>query len=193
MIVIAGSPVAELGPDGMHRAEGLGVRVARNLIRQGEQVELIGRIGADREGDELTLSLARDGIGHVALMRDAAQITPIGSSARGIELDYGDVQLGLRYLTNFTAVLLLGPTSRTFVQSVADEAAYCGAHLIVVGEEFKGQGEGSRSDSGSLGTPTPLHQVAPPLFVPHPQVESAEFEAVLTALLMASEGGATKE
>ena len=192
MIAIIGSPIAELAADGTHQAGGLGVRVARALVRGGERVEMIGRIGADRIGEELTLSLARDGIGHVALLRDAALATPVGTSARGIDLDRGDAQLGLRYLTSFSAVLLIDPASTALVQSVTEESAYGGAHLIVVGDASLEHGVVAPGESGAPGTPASLREVAPPLFVARPSAESAEFDAYLVGLLASDEGGSAK-
>jgi hypothetical protein len=192
MIAIIGSPIGEVTADGTHQAGGLGVRVARALVRGGERVELIGRIGADWIGEELTLSLARDGIGHVALLRDAARATPVGASARGIELDRGDAQLGLRYLTSFSAVLLIDPANVTLIQGVTEESAYGGAPLIVVGDSYLEDGEVPPAASGAPGTPVPLREVAPPLFVARPSAESAEFDAYLAGLLASDEGGSAK-
>jgi len=192
MIAIIGSPAAELVADGSHQAGGLGVRVARALVRGGERVEMIGRIGADRIGEELTLSLARDGIGHVALLRDAALTTPVGAAARGIELDRGDAQLGLRYLTSFSAVLLIDPANVTLVQGVTEESAYGGAHLIVVGDADLEHGVVAPAESGAPGTSTSLREVAPPLFVARPSAESPEFDAYLAGLLASDEGGSAK-
>jgi hypothetical protein len=162
------------------------------LVRGGERVEMIGRIGADRVGEELTLSLARDGIGHVALLRDAALSTPVGSTARGIALDRGDAQLGLRYLTSFSAVLLIDPESVTLLQSVAEEAAYSGAHLVVVGDADLEHGVVVPAASGAPVTSTSMREVAPPLFVARPSAESAEFDAYLAGLLASDEGGSAK-
>ena len=43
----------------------------------GSTVQLAGKIGDDPAGDEILLSLNRDGIGHVALLRDAGHPTRI--------------------------------------------------------------------------------------------------------------------
>lgn len=192
MIAIISSPIAEQATDGSHHAGGLGVRVARLLVRAGGRVEMIGRIGADRVGEELTLSLARDGIGHVALLRDAALSTPVGTTARGIALDRGDAQLGLRYLTSFSAVLLIDPESVTLLRSVAEEAAYSGAHLVVVGDTDLERGVVSPIASSATGTVAALREVAPPLFLARHSAESPEYDAVLAGLLTSDEGGAAK-
>jgi hypothetical protein len=192
MIAIIGSPAAELAADGSHQASGLGVRVARALVRGGERVEMIGRIGADQIGEELTLSLARDGIGHVALLRDAALTTPVGSAARGIEIDRGDAQLGLRYLTSFSAVLLIDPASSTLVHGVTEESAYGGAHLIVVADAELENEVVAPAAIAAPGTPSSLRQVAPPIFVARPRAESPEFDAYLAGLLASDEVGSAE-
>jgi len=192
VIAIIGSPVAERAADGTHHAAGLGVRVARLLVHARERVEIVGKIGADRVGEELTLSLARDGIGHVALLRDAALFTPVGPTARGAALDRGDAQLGLRYLTSFTAVLLIDPESLALQRGVAEEAAYSGAHLVVVGEvdlEAEAASHGTSGASGGLGA---KREVAPPLFLARPSGERSEFDTLLAGLLAVEEGGAAK-
>ena len=192
MIAIIGSPTAALTAEGLHEAGGLGVRVARALIRGGERVELIGRIGADRIGEELTLSLARDGIGHVALLRDASLATPVGAGVRGIDLDRGDAQLGLRYLTSFSAVLLIDPANTALIQGVAEDSAYGGANLVVVGDADLEHGVVAPAASGAPGTPMSPREVAPPLFVARPSAESEEFDAYLAGLLVSDEGGSAK-
>lgn len=193
MIAIVGSPIAELGAEGSHQAGGLGVRVARALLRDGQRVEMIGRVGADRIGEEVTLSLARDGIGHVALLRDAVLSTPVGGESRGIELDRGDAQLGLRYLTSFSAALLIDPASIALTQCVAEEAAYSGAHLIVVGDAHLEAAVAPLGTTGAYGRPPSQREVAPPLFVARPNALSPEFDEYLAGLLASEEGGSAKE
>lgn len=192
MIAIVGSPIAEVDGSGAHQAGGLGVRVARALRRLDERVEIIGRIGTDRAGEEITLSLARDGIGHVALLRDAALPTPVGPSARGIELDRGDVQLGLRYLTSYSSVLLVDPRDAALVQAVAEEAAFGGAYLLVVAdadlEHLAPTQTGQRTPSASGSR----REVAPPLFVARPAASTAAFDDYLVGLLVPGDGGSAQ-
>ena len=180
VVVIIGSPNAERDADGGHRASGLAVRVARGLVQHGERVELIGRVGADSIGDEAILSLARDGISHVALLRDPSLVTPISGASSGIAIDAGDAQLGLRYLTNFAAVLLIDPLDASVVEQVAEDAAYVGAQMIVVAD-------GAKVAEGSLQLPVVGGGSPPPLLIPRPSVESAEFDALLVALASSGE------
>ena len=48
VIVIIGSPTALPDTSGVHQAGGLAIRVAAELVRRGERVELVGRVGAMR-------------------------------------------------------------------------------------------------------------------------------------------------
>jgi len=181
VIVIIGSPTALLDKSGVHQAGGLAIRVAAELVRRGERVELVGRVGADAAGDQAILSLSRDGIGHVALLRDPALVTPAGDAARGIPVDAGDVQLGLRYLTSFTTVLLIDPLDASVVRQVTEDASFVGAQLIIVARNPL-PADGSAA-SAVLGGGSP-----PPLFIPRPQVEGPEFDALLVGLAATERG-----
>ena len=79
MIVIVGDPI-------LHPAEGTApsfaggpaAAIARACVGAGATVQLAGKIGDDEAGDEVLLSLGRDGIGHAALLRDAGLATRVG-------------------------------------------------------------------------------------------------------------------
>lgn len=75
MIVVVGSPLLAPGT-GPERAEGLGSSIARAASRGGAAVQLVGKVGDDPDGDAALLALAQAGIGHVAVLRDAAHRTP---------------------------------------------------------------------------------------------------------------------
>ena len=106
MIVVVGSPVA--APDGTSFSPvGLAAQTAIDIAARGERVELIGRVGRDDAGDAIVLALGRAGVGHAALLRDAARSTPIGDAVDGIPFDGGDLQLALRYLTAFDAAIAM--------------------------------------------------------------------------------------
>ena len=184
VIVIVSSPTALPDKSGVHQAGGLAIRVAAELVRRGERVELVGRVGADAAGDQAILSLSRDGIGHVALLRDPALITPAGDAARGIPVDAGDVQLGLRYLTSFTTVLLIDPLDSSVVRQVTEDASFVGAQLIIVAKNPL-PADGSAA-SAVLGGGSP-----PPLFIPRPEVEEPEFDALLVGLAATERGAET--
>ncbi len=160
MIVVVGQPLLERR-DGASRPAGIAAEVARAAAARGARVELVGKAGADPDGDELMLALARAGIGHVALLRDAACVTPrfvrtaadepglladderaaIGDATR-IEpaeavlhpaLEANDVDLALRYLTDLS-VLVLADATPELAPVVADAASWANATLIVLVE-----------------------------------------------------------
>ena len=155
MIVVIGSPVGWLRDDEVVPA-GTPARAALAAAAAGSQVQLLGRTGDDPTADGLLLSLARAGVGHVALLRDPARATPLvpepvvddGSPAAPDDaspgpaakppaqpaLDAGDVDLGLRYLTNYAVVVLSEPAGPEAVGVVADAVAWNGAQLVVVVE-----------------------------------------------------------
>jgi len=78
VIVVVGQP-AYRQPSGTAsgRAAGPAVGVARAAVAAGSAVQIVGRIGGDAPGDALLLDLARAGIGHAAILRDAGRPTPI--------------------------------------------------------------------------------------------------------------------
>lgn len=185
VIVIIGSPTAQPNKSGVHEAGGIATRIAAKLVRRGDRVELVGRVGADAAGDQAILSLSRDGIGHVALLRDPALVTPIGDDAQGIPVDAGDVQLGLRYLTSFTAVLLIDPIDASVIRQVTEDAAFVGAQLIIVAERPLPADGAAASEVLGGGSP-------PPLFISRPQVEGPEFDALLVGLAATERGAETE-
>ena len=82
MIVVIGDPV--LRPAGLgapSAADGAAPAIARACAQAGATVQLAGKVGDDPAGDEILLTLNRDGIGHVALLRDAGTVTPVGAPA----------------------------------------------------------------------------------------------------------------
>ena len=155
MIVVVGNPLvraAELGGG----PAGAAALAALAAARAGSRVELVGKAGDDAPGDQLLLALARAGVGHVALLRDAAHPTPVvrrgerpgaamattelDDDAPSIEpadaaarpgLDAADVQLALRYLPDHRVVLVAEPQPDEILAVVADAAAYAGATLLV--------------------------------------------------------------
>jgi ribokinase len=72
-------------------AGGLAAGIARAAAAAGADVQLIGKVGDDAAGDAVLLALARGGVGHIALLRDAGRATPIGSPA-ALEVDPADAE-----------------------------------------------------------------------------------------------------
>lgn len=77
MIVVIGIPAWQTGDTVAGTAAGLAADIARAAATEGGRVELLGKTGDDRAGDALLLDLAAAGVGHVALLRDAAHPTPV--------------------------------------------------------------------------------------------------------------------
>ena len=76
MIVVIGSPLHLPGSDDRPSvAAGLAVGIAAAAAALDHEVQLVGRVGEDPAGDATLLALARSGIGHAAMLRDAAHPT----------------------------------------------------------------------------------------------------------------------
>ncbi len=175
MIVVIGLPSLRPPTDGrIAAASGLAAGVARAAVTAGATVQLVGKIGDDPTGDALVLALARDGIGHVALLRDPAHPTPIDAEAGAADefgpvgddpamaaaadggepegsasataadgdgvlpadrslrpsLDAGDVELALRYQSDFRVVVLAEALAVDARSIVFEAASFAGAHVI---------------------------------------------------------------
>jgi len=78
VIVIVGSPAARPVGQGIVAA-GLSSDIARAAATSGAAVQIVGRVGEDAAGDEVLLSLAAGGIGHVAMLREPGRPTPTTS------------------------------------------------------------------------------------------------------------------
>lgn len=158
MIVVVGSPIGRLA-DGLVVASGAAARVALAAAAAGRAVQLVGKAGDDPAADAVVLDLARGGVGHVALLRDPGLATPLETStpdaepddlaasdaparsdaakpavpsAPGPSLEGADVDLGLRYLTDFAVVVLAEPASADVVGIVAEAARWSEARLVLV-------------------------------------------------------------
>ncbi|MEX2010807.1 MAG: PfkB family carbohydrate kinase [Chloroflexota bacterium] len=153
MIVVVGNPIAR-APDSGGGLAGVPAEAAAAAARAGATVQLVGKAGEDRAGDDLMLALARAGVGHVALLRDAAHATPIvaavdqddelgdapGSAPSVIpadpaerpSLDAADVELALRYLQDYTTVVIAEPQPNAVMTIVVDAASFVGAALLLV-------------------------------------------------------------
>jgi pfkB family carbohydrate kinase len=159
VIVVIGHPLGRRVGARVQPA-GAAATIALVAARAGAAVQLVGKVGDDDPGDELVLALAAGGVGHVALLRDAARATPIldadepddegtdpatepgrppaivpaDAAARPI-LEAADVDLGLRYLTDFRVLVVAEPLDAAIVAVAADAARYAGAALLVVAHD----------------------------------------------------------
>src|SRR5437899_11957235 len=147
MIVVIGCPTGRL-VDGAIAASGMSSRVALSAAGAGRAVQLVGRVGDDPTADAIVLDLARGGVGHVALLRDGTRATPLEppdldgaevddaddeaelatpdprTTDEGPALEAADVDLGLRYLTEFAVLVIADPVDRATTGVVAQAARW---------------------------------------------------------------------
>lgn len=82
VIVVVGDPTLRFAGGGIPAlAGGSAADLARACVRAGATVQLAGKVGDDPAGDEILLALTRDGIGHVALLRDAGATTRLDETS----------------------------------------------------------------------------------------------------------------
>jgi len=156
VIVVVGQPVyrpLDAGP----AVDGLPARIAIAAAATGRLVQMVGKAGDDPEGDAVVLALARGGVGHVALLRDAGMRTPrasevadddaeahdlevdladearpAGDAGREPVMDAADVELALRYLTEFAVIVLADAVSPDVARVVGEAAGWADARMIAV-------------------------------------------------------------
>jgi hypothetical protein len=175
MIVVVGQPAWNPGPP--PAPVGRAVAIALAAAEAGARVELLGRIGDDPDGDALLLALTHAGVGHVALLRDAARPTrQVRSSAPdddeplaaalldglapapeadddGPCLEPADVALGLRYLTAFDVLVVADDAPMTVIPVCVEAAAFAGARLVVAIRSAESVPDGLPEDATVLVAP----------------------------------------
>jgi ribokinase len=153
MIVVVGQPAWNPGPP--PTPAGRAAAIALAAAAAGARVELVGRIGDDPDGDVLLLALTHAGVGHVALLRDAARPThrirssvtdddePLAialldghgpapqANDEGPRLEPADVALGLRYLMAFDVLVVGDDAPDAVIPVCVEAAAFAGARLVV--------------------------------------------------------------
>jgi hypothetical protein len=147
MIVVVGSVSYLEEPDapGPH---GIAARITLTAASLGNAVQFVGKVGEDDAGDAVVLALAKGGVGHVAVLREAGIATavthPAGDesveaegatldeAAEGPALDAADVELALRYLTDFAVLVLVARADGAIATVVSEAANWAGARLVVV-------------------------------------------------------------
>jgi hypothetical protein len=137
VIVVLGRPrVYRPEPDGDLAPGGLGVEVALALGRLGADVELVGSLGDDPEGDRIIVELGRARVGHAALLRDpSARTTPLGEDERERQLprlEAADVGLGLRYVRDCRVLVVAEDLDTAAMSEALEVAAYHGAAVVIV-------------------------------------------------------------
>jgi sugar/nucleoside kinase (ribokinase family) len=160
VIVVIGQPVLRDTAEGDLAggvAVGSAARIAITAAGAGHSVQLVAKIGEDPEGDAVMLALARGRVGHVTVSRDAgiatphvsqavdegrdtgaleaadsAELAPEGPRDAASTLDAADIDLALRYLTDFTVVVLAVRADEATVRVVEEATRWAGSRLIVV-------------------------------------------------------------
>jgi sugar/nucleoside kinase (ribokinase family) len=154
VIVVVGSPCARQADD-VPVPAGLPASIALAAAGAGAAVQLVGKLGDDDAGDAVLLALTQAGVGHAATLRDAANPTPLAeveppeaigglsspltevpvadrAGPSGLHLDPGDIDLALRYLTDFGVVVVADELSEAALHVVADAAGYAGAAFVLL-------------------------------------------------------------
>jgi sugar/nucleoside kinase (ribokinase family) len=139
MIVVLGRPsLIPAAPGDTHasrgRPGGLTAAIALAARASGADVQLVGAIGDDADGDILAIELGREGVGHAALLRDPAGRTPIIGMERDRppRLDANDVELGLGYLADYGVLVLAEPLDADALAAALRAASYQGAAIVAV-------------------------------------------------------------
>lgn len=117
MIAIVGA----IGP--VAAASRFGTRlplVGRVAVAAGAAVEVVGVVADGPDGDRALAELAREHLGHAAVLRSAASA-----------LEPADLGLALRYLSDLRVVVLLG-VAEALLPAAVDGAAFAGATVLVV-------------------------------------------------------------
>lgn len=136
MIVVLGRPRVERPePDGDLVPAGLAAAVAMAVARAGAEVELVGSVGDDPEGDGVVVSLGRAGVGHAALLRDPTARTPrtiVSGERRLPRLEAADIELGLRYVPRCRVIVMADPLGEEARSAALEAAAYHGAAAVII-------------------------------------------------------------
>ena len=132
MIVVLGRPFVIDSPAGQ-RPAGLAARIALAAAAAGGRVELAGSVGDDEAADAVAIGLARAGVGHAALQRIPAAVTPQEGSVPVLpRMDAHDVDLALRYLTDYRVLVVAETLTPELEVVVLDAAGYTGATIVAV-------------------------------------------------------------
>ena len=137
MIVVLGRPrVYRPEPDGDLAPGGLAVELALAAARRGADVELVGAIGDDPEGDRIVVELGRGGVGHAALMRDPATRTPLITQPRDARplprLEAADVEMGMRYMAQCRVLVISAELDPDALEAAQEAADFHSAMVVMV-------------------------------------------------------------
>jgi hypothetical protein len=105
--------------------------IAHAASTAGATVEVVAKVGEDGAGDAYVLALGRAGVGHAAVLRDPTIRTPTGSGQQdGVVPEAADLELALRYLTDFRVVVLAEPLDPAAARVLAEAVEFAGSHLV---------------------------------------------------------------
>lgn len=132
MILVVGRP----GLDGQDRLDGPAGRISAAIASEGSRVELVGAVGDDPDGERVALALGQAGVGHAALLRDPAGVTPRAGGPGGPlpRLEAADLDLGLSYLVDCRVLLVAEALPDEVMRAAIEAAEYHGAPLIAIVE-----------------------------------------------------------
>jgi hypothetical protein len=151
VIVVIGSPHARRSDDGRVHAAGLSAQISLAAAGADASVQVVGRVGEDATGEAVLLDLARQDVGHIAVLRGAGRPTreegpepmddvaaprePIADGAQvdGHSIDAADLQLALSYLPDYRVVVVAEALSPDAMTVAAGAVGWAGSALIVVG------------------------------------------------------------
>lgn len=197
-MIVVGSPLFTTGQPGS-RATGMSVGIARAARAAGAEVQIVGKVGEDPDGEAVLLDLAAARIGHVAVLRDPSR--PTGSVQLAEDLDTDgppaslaateqellvqatqppaleteDLDLALRYLTDYRVIVVAEPMSEASLAVIARAATWASAALVVL------------APPGS--TPPPDLPVDATLFESPPSDPDGTFAGIVGAYAAAIDGG----
>jgi sugar/nucleoside kinase (ribokinase family) len=147
VIVVIGQVGAQRSESGDIEPSGFAAEVALAAAKDGAKVELVSRLGDDLTGDAVVIGLAQAGVGHVATLRDGGAPTWIAAaetadvddtgSDDGVgrtpsDLDAADIGLALRYLSDYSVIVLAHPHDPGVLDEALGAAGWGSAHLVVV-------------------------------------------------------------
>jgi hypothetical protein len=112
--------VGDIGPFATPSGFGRLSLAGRAAVAAGAKVEVVGVVAEGPDGDHALVELARERLGHAAVLRSAAS-----------SLEAADLALALRYLPDLRVVALVG-VGDSLVPAAVEGAAFSGATVLVV-------------------------------------------------------------
>jgi len=105
--------------------------IARAAAAAGAAVELVTKVPDDDTGDAVVIALGRAGVGHAAVLRVPAGSAPADDDRqKNARLEGADLELALRYLTDFRVVVLAEAIDGSARQVLAEAVDFAGAHVV---------------------------------------------------------------